>query len=206
MNYVHISSLLYITHTAFIASHKICPKRRLFACTKASHSVTVLLQPYRNSRQSNSWKTFEMIPLNIFFHFLCHVSEAGVNFALLALSSVRKLSPIHPSQQHTKANSFRDTAPMFAWPQSVIFLSVETLKTLVYTAPSKIKRHFTNAFFYVCQTILNRTGTFERVWQSMTKHGPWLLWFRYRIFWQFVEKYDLKNNKKSKLLNGKRVQ
>jgi len=172
-NHVHISSLLYITLTAFIASHKICPKRRLFACTEASYSVKAMSQ-FSTKQFLENLRNY---PLNIFFHFLRHVSAAGMNFALLGLSSVRKPFPTHPSRQHMKAKSFRDTAPTFAWPQSVTFLSAETLKTVVYTVPSKIKRHFTNACF-ICQPILNRTGTFEKVWESMTKRGPWLLWFR----------------------------
>jgi hypothetical protein len=142
-NYVHISSLLYLTSNAFIASHKICSIRSLFACTKASLSAKAM--PHFSTKQF--LESVRNDSVNIFFHFLCHVSATGMNFALLGLSSLRKPSPTHPSQQHMKANSFRDIATTFARPQSVMFLSVETLKTLVYTAPSKIKRHFTNAFF-----------------------------------------------------------
>jgi len=140
---VHISSLLYITSNAFIASHKVCSTRRLFACTKASLSAKAM--PHFSTKQF--LESVPNVSVNIFFHFLCHVSAAGMNFALLGLSSVRKPSSTHPSQQHIKANSFRDIATKFARPQYVMFLSMETLKTLVYTAPSKIKRHFTNAFF-----------------------------------------------------------
>ena len=156
-NYVYISSLLYITLTAFIASHKICSTRLLFAYTKTSHSVKAMSQFSTKQFLEN----FRNDSLNITFHFFCHMSAAGMNFAFLGLSSVHKLSPTHPSQQHMKT---RDTAPTFAWPQSFIFSSVETLKSLVHTAPSKTKRHFNNAF--LC--LSNHSQPHRDLWKGVT--------------------------------------
>jgi hypothetical protein len=99
-----------------------------------ARKLYILLKQCRHSRQSNSWKTFEMI--SSIFSLLLTPCECC--WHELCLSSVRKPSTTHPSQQHMKANSYQDTAPTFARTQSVIFLSVETLKTLVYTATSKI--------------------------------------------------------------------
>ena len=52
---------------------------------------------------------------------------------------------------------------MFARPQSFRFLSVATLKALVYSGGIESEEKHQQRIFYICQTIRNRLGTFSRV-------------------------------------------
>jgi hypothetical protein len=68
---------------------------------------------------------------------------------------------VHHKSHTDSANSFLGTAPTFAWPQSFIFLSVGTIKTLVYSAPIEYEETLHHRICYVCQTIRNGPGTFK---------------------------------------------
>jgi hypothetical protein len=58
---------------------------------------------------------------------------------------------------------FRCTAPTSARSQLLSFLSVGHVKILVYSAATESEETLHHRHFYVCPTIHNPPGTFERV-------------------------------------------
>jgi len=122
----------------------------------------------------------------IYYTYTWCIHNAQINFS----TKTRKKVHINICLQTLSSQS---TNPIFTWPHSFWLLSVETLKTLVYSGPLEngqilYQRIFVPVRPFATAPPLNGC---QRSWSDMTKHG----FTQVQDFWAFIVKCDLMHHK-----------
>jgi hypothetical protein len=131
------------------------------------------------------------------FHSYCHfytqcILNAGTDFRIEFPAPNKEKSHIHLCPQTL---SFLSIAPPVHQTSILLELCLGGhIQFVVYSAPIGNEHTLDHHIFYVCQTIRNRPGPFERVRQSMIRRVPCIHWFRW-TFWTFVMDCGSNNHK-----------
>lgn len=166
-----------------------------------------------------TWKTFSKV--NLIWQCLWtaftespHWTLAGICLIPATSTHLTRLDKLQDWVPRTKprkkkfismqvSKQFSRYSPSIFWRQSFRFLSVVTLKSLVYSAGLENEETLSQPIFYAFQITRSCPGTFETVRHSMIRRVDACFVSAARYFEIFLMNYDLINNKNSTFSLGR---